>query len=197
MKAITLIATIIDHFNQGHLIKQGSCWMLYLWTMLTLSISLSSHISHDNRVSYRLMTGHHYKSRAETQISFLIRGSTRALINQETKVGISIEIHSRSPSLLSRPITLTIKKIRLQMIKRTISSTRIYSIITYLRKTFKSMRHLQKTFTSRITLRSIRTTQSKLTLLYLSSQLQYSHVEFIRISLSLATSFINISLLSV
>ena len=142
MKAITLMTTVIDHFNQGHLTKQDPCWMLHLWAILTLSTSLSSHISHDNRVSHRLMTDHHYKSRAETRISFLVRGSTRALTNQETKAGILIEIHSRSPSLLSRPITLTIKKIRLQMTKRTISSTRMYSTITHLRKTFKSMRHL-------------------------------------------------------
>ena len=140
MKAITLMAAI-DHF-QDHLIRQGPCWMLHLRAILIkLSISLSSHICHDNRVSHRLVTDHHYKSRAETQISLLARGPTRAPI-KETKAEISTEIHSRSPSLLLKSTTLTTKKIRLQMIKRTISSTRIHSIITYLRKTFKSIRHL-------------------------------------------------------
>ena len=104
MKAITLITTIVDHFNQGHLIRQGPCWMLHLRVMLIkLSISFSSRISHGNRVSHRLVTGHYYKSRAETQISLLVRESTRVPI-KETKTEILIEIHSRDLFLLLRSI---------------------------------------------------------------------------------------------
>ena len=165
--------------------------MLHLRTMLIkLNISLSSHISHDNRASHRLVTGHHYRSRAKTQISLLTRESTRAPIKETKETETSIEIRSRDPSLLLlKPIMRTkIKKIRRRTIRRTISSTRISSIITRLRKTF--MKHLQKaSANSSMNFRNIRTTLSKLTSSHLANQL-CSHTEFVRISLPSATSFI-------
>ena len=169
MKAITLIATI-NHF-QDHLIRQGPCWMLHLRTMLIkLNISLSSYISHDNRVSHRLITDHHYRSRAKTQISLLIRESTRASIKETKEAETLIEIRLRDSSLLllKSIIRTKVKKIRRRTIRRTISSTRISFIITRLRKTF--IKHLQKaSANSSMNLRNIRTTLSKLTLSHLAN----------------------------
>ena len=162
--------------------------------MLTLSTSLSSHISHDNRVSHRLVIGHYYRSRAKTQISLLIRGFTRVLIKETKEAETLIEIRLRGPSLLLlKSIMRTkIKKIRRRTTRRIISSTRMSFIITRLRKTF--MKHLQKTSAnSPMNFRNIRTTLSKLTSSHLANQL-CSYVEFVRISLSLVTSFIDILL---
>ena len=201
MKAITLMTTIIDYsfLKQGYLINQDLSFLIralsikafLIRTMLIkLRVSLSRHIN-GNRVSLRLID-YHYKLRKETQIRLLIKGSTRAPISQETKVKteISIEIHLRDLSLLLRSIIRTkIKKIRLWISKRSINNTKMLSIRTRLRKTLMIVL-LSKASISKT--RSIKT-QSKLTLLYLPSQL-CSHIDFIRISLTSTISFIDISM---
>ena len=48
--------------------------------LIRLNISLSSHISYDNRISLRSID-YYYKSRAKTQINLLIKKSTRVSVS--------------------------------------------------------------------------------------------------------------------